>query len=1263
MFKLLTLTRNSRLHVESVNHSPNRVLNRSTDGNVSVRENNMVKELLSPSEGVPFHAAPGNRSYPGPTYGQPTAQGDPYGLPSSLSASPNHQGQQGQEYGFSNNNNNPARYNNASSSSFNPLQNQPRPTPQEQQRPIKKLDETYESQMMLGRQNNTTNSNSNRNAFGSTGQGMIQLGTGGLNLMNDNNPPLPMLQQQPTYVGGVSQFPDQQRAPPSSLLTNNNPFPPYMPQGQLQQGQFGARSGYVPLYQTDYNKSNPPVNPQPMHYNSLAINNPQNPNNWMGHLHLVVQSPPGGGLQDFKIDQETAKSLGATDFNGLVKSKVRELSESISSLRKFDPNVIPSRPMADAVQEILYSSSPSAANMSGSNRSPLDMLADLNKRSIKKLDQLDADNDLDGPPINLADGATVGLKRHPGEPFVGEEQGSGRTVGSAGVNPISNKPPPLNVPNMASGTGKRTAVGVDGATGGGDEQSPNSVSEAVIFEGLAEAMLEQEQSTIALLTLVTTELKGLFDKLMAAALAQDAINSMNANAGMPNGPQGVGVSGSVFGGGDEEDALEMALGLRSIVGFILSDNIERLKTICKSTLLVSMQADSMAHMQSKTQAQDGGASGAPGMPANPNLPGAPSGQPAPIPVLSPSKAVHDTIVRVTTQLESLFAFVTRNNNPDNQAQGQLSSMNPYQANLSPEEVNQVIIHVLSDVVLTLNNILQQTAKVMRDIEKITTAVDNNPQSLASPTGGFTGASLKSFMRGERGTEKMNVSANQSLLDSLEKSGKGGKGGKGGKPDPMQLKLEAELEELRAFKLEQERINAEHAFGAHGDGGSGSGHNAAFKRQSSNTVADELAQFEQDHAPATPKGGSKSSIASPAGSAAGSPRSSALLSSKSPKHGDLRKVMSPREQKSRMLGVLRMIEDKTLRIVNSAFKHWLKVCIEGALREERAANKAATVKRVIRLFGVRSLRGVASAFRKWHEVTLISRSSDRGGGSGGSSRETAELKMKLLDATNRLYEITSKDDRAAAYLAEKSFNRELSLINMELRRNIQELNLQLVELMPPNARNAASSAAGPSATQQQRTSIVQDVLVQREDEIAKCRRDYHELLEQLKQYESFYKVDQNKLKTQRAAAGNARPFKSYGSNSNNGRGRSGYNSGGGGASSDRSRSRSRGASHSRSRSPQHQSRYSEDDGDDSDNKNNTKKYKNHGRMGYLVTSKAKGNALKDMQYVCEKMSVKVARQVLVLEMKRLSEQLKAINSESKQLKSTVSFCCFCCICFL
>lgn len=264
-------------------------------------------------------------------------------------------------------------------------------------------------------------------------------------------------------------------------------------------------------------------------------------------------------------------------------------------------------------------------------------------------------------------------------------------------------------------------------------------------------------------------------------------------------------------------------------------------------------------------------------------------------------------------------------------------------------------------------------------------------------------------------------------------------------------------------------------------------------------------------------------------------------------------------------------------------------------------------RVVRMFAVRSLRDVNAAFRTWRDITIASRQTSSAG------NEMARLKMKLMDITNRLYEITSHDDTAAALLAEKSFNRELSLVNIELRNNVHELQTKLVELIPSKKSTVGGGSGGA-----QRVAMVQDVLVAREDEIVKLRRDYSSLMDQVKQYEQFYEVDLNKAKTR-----------------------------------SRSKSRSPGR-RGRSTSASGNSDGEKDDVRGRSNRNVSKV--GGGRRGGGKDKKhsaLRALAVRDIDRLVGDMNSKIARQVLLLEMQRLSGALQATQNESNDLKAKVA----------
>lgn len=604
----------------------------------------MVKEIISPSNGTPFHAVPGTESYSL----QPPASSAPHQPPvvrsvannAELQPSPS-MNQMSQNY--------PAHSPHAQSQSTSLLPQPHAPPPQplqqsgflppaqtlhrmphQQQLPIRKLDTTFEAQMLMA---NTTSSQGNTGRYNNGASGSYS------NTFQQARAP-----QQLGQIGGVPMYPDPNNFKRVTTDMYNDNLPPYA---------------------SPVNNLLPP------------------PSSWLGGLHMTssqqppihpdnqkVRSPP---LQDYKIDNDTAESLGAADFSSFLKAKIQELGATSTAMPRFDPSTLKSRPITDAVAEILYVSTtaedgpPSAMpNLKGNGSM-------RSGASVRQLGALDGENDIDGPPIDLSKGAVVSTENAKGKKQVNAPQS----------------------PPKGQGISEKKAY------------SPQGVSEAVIHEGLAESILEQEQSTVATLTLVTAELKNLYDKLLLGA--------HNAQSGVVE---------NALGSTDLEANGEIAAGLRSIVSFMLTDNVKRMKQLCQSSLLQIMQAD----YQDKLNAAS--ASGKAVDPA------------------SPTKAVYDTVVRVTGQLESLLAFVNRNiNGSDAVGAG-------FQQGLSPEEINEVSLHVLGEIILTLNNILQQAAHVMQTVDQLSQAVELN-------------ASLDSHF------SHQNVSGSmQKLLSSLNSDGAG-----------------------------------------------------------------------------------------------------------------------------------------------------------------------------------------------------------------------------------------------------------------------------------------------------------------------------------------------------------------------------------------------------------------------------------------------------------------------------------------------------------
>lgn len=163
------------------------------------------------------------------------------------------------------------------------------------------------------------------------------------------------------------------------------------------------------------------------------------------------------------------------------------------------------------------------------------------------------------------------------------------------------------------------------------------------------------------------------------------------------------------------------------------------------------------------------------------------------------------------------------------------------------------------------------------------------------------------------------------------------------------------------------------------------------------------------------------------------------------------------------------------------------------------------------------------------------------------------------------------------------------MNVELRRNIQEQQERLLALMGPKGSSAA--------THQQHVEMIKETIVEREDEIVQLRRDYNSLMRQLNEYETLCGIKPRDGKQ-----------------------------GGAAWEEEEEREERRRSTAARSPSP--------------------------GKRKGTVPYRPPDYALRDVHKVCEDMDGKVARQVLLLEMRRLNGSLVAAHQRAEELQSTV-----------
>ena len=245
-------------------------------------------------------------------------------------------------------------------------------------------------------------------------------------------------------------------------------------------------------------------------------------------------------------------------------------------------------------------------------------------------------------------------------------------------------------------------------------------------------------------------------------------------------------------------------------------------------------------------------------------------------------------------MEALHTFVNRRENEDisgnpvkKDAWGNKDS-NPYQSNLTTEDINEVSIHVLGEVIVTLNNILQQTANVMANVAKLSDAVEGRA---VGGDGGLDVSALPGSMQKVLGS--LNSSLNWNNQSSFEPGGMSGGGKKA---------LDDEIESMRRKKeLRQSGGSASQSLAHHlnsfetTNSKGYTGDNDSGKPKTDDQPKLNISMTPKG-SPARPMAGSPSSGGSPSSAL----RNSALLQH-SPRSGTIKPALTQREKNDKMKG--------------------------------------------------------------------------------------------------------------------------------------------------------------------------------------------------------------------------------------------------------------------------------------------------------------------------------------------------------------------------
>lgn len=197
-----------------------------------------------------------------------------------------------------------------------------------------------------------------------------------------------------------------------------------------------------------------------------------------------------------------------------------------------------------------------------------------------------------------------------------------------------------------------------------------------------------------------------------------------------------------------------------------------------------------------------------------------------------------------------------------------------------------------------------------------------------------------------------------------------------------------------------------------------------------------------------------------------------------------------ERKLRVLKLLSSMGDRLDRAVKISFSKWVKFSIKSKQHEVAKKEEKKSIKRMLRiLLGVHkeSLREVIQrAFRQWERASTAEKYLSSI--SSNEAETIAGLRGKVVELQEEMMALTSKQEGAASWVAERALNRELSWANHDLQQRFSELQWRLLEV-----------AKVPPA---ERKQLVNAVLLDREQEVAKSRKEVRVLREQVSALEKY-----------------------------------------------------------------------------------------------------------------------------------------------------------------
>jgi hypothetical protein len=105
------------------------------------------------------------------------------------------------------------------------------------------------------------------------------------------------------------------------------------------------------------------------------------------------------------------------------------------------------------------------------------------------------------------------------------------------------------------------------------------------------------------------------------------------------------------------------------------------------------------------------------------------------------------------------------------------------------------------------------------------------------------------------------------------------------------------------------------------------------------------------------------------------------------------------------------------------------------------NRSKAMNRIVRIYRSRYEVKIRRYFKTWqNQVKEINSANNT-----NASDEVARLKLEVCNLKATLHDLSSKSEIAANFTAEKAYNRELSAMNMELRAQLQNNEMKMLDI--------------------------------------------------------------------------------------------------------------------------------------------------------------------------------------------------------------------------